>query len=279
MTGPSRSLGVQGRAPLLMKLLLCPGLSQTPSIPTDDILFSFPRRVYLSVLSGGPAQGQVSGQPGEEISSAQPEVLVQLLVARVTCQQGHHRPRVPRPPSWGAVTCGRAGMEARPHPNSPTQSCAGVRARGAARSALWQGPGEAQGGVKGRPETRAQPGRVRALVWGSARTSAESTLQRRAKWGGAASGGTLLAPAPPGKLRLRIAPTRPRPATRRHKKATKARRAEPGGAAQPCPRPRAQGSRPLVRAGAAAAASQGVGNGKGPTGAAPGSRRRARRQW
>lgn len=56
-----------------MKLLLCPGLSQTPSsIPTDDILFSFPRRVYLSVLSGDQPRARCRGSQGRKSAQLSP---------------------------------------------------------------------------------------------------------------------------------------------------------------------------------------------------------------
>ena len=65
------------------------------------------------------------------------------------------------------------------------------------------------------------------------------------------------------EARAGTAPARPRPAPGRHKKAPKARRAGQSGAALPCPRPHAQASGELVRAGAAAA-FQGIGSAKAP---------------
>ena len=200
MTGPSRSLGVQGRAPLLMKLLLCPRLSQTPSIPTDDILFSFPRRVYLPVLSGDQhrARARCRGSQGRKLAQLSP---------RCWCNCW-----LPGSPASKATT----GLECHAHPRgalSPTDvqgwrpgPIPTLRPR-----AVWvSGPGAQPGQRSGRVGVKPRVGSKVGLrlghsqggsgLWSGVRPGRVPSPRCRGvpSGEGAASGGTLPAPASGG---------------------------------------------------------------------------------
>ena len=137
MRVPSRSPRCRAQPSLLMKLLLCPGFSESSIRSTGDILFSSSGRVYLTVLSGDQPRARCQGTWGKEQAQPRPRRW------RSCWQPGSPatRPPVPSPPSWRAVTCGRAGMEAGSTPTLPSRSAwaSGPREQGSGQGFGWDG--------------------------------------------------------------------------------------------------------------------------------------------